>query len=105
MTDFEPEKGQRRQNEDRFIVDMIGPYPAYAVLDGHGGFECAEIFSNLLISSMRDHLSDDLPDTETKNSPLFWNELFSKGASVCDEMVKASSGKGYYESYGMSHII
>ena len=84
---------------------MIGPYPAYAVLDGHGGFECAEIFSNFLISIMRDNLSDDLPDTETRNSPLFWEESFNQGVAVCDEMVKGSSGKEYYESYGMSHII
>ena len=84
---------------------MIGPYPTYAVLDGHGGFECAEIYSNILISIMQDNLPDNLPDTETRNSPLFWVELFNKGVSVCDKMVKGSSGKELYESYDMTHTI
>ena len=84
---------------------MIGPHPIYAVLDGHGGFECAEIYSNILIYVMQDNLPDNLPDTETRNSTLFWEELFSKGVSICDEMVKGSSGKDLYESYDMTHTI
>ena len=92
MTDFEPEKGQRRQNEDRFIVDMIGPYPAYAVLDGHGGFECAEMYSNLLIAIINDHLPENLPEAETLNSTSFWEKLFSEGVSVGDKMIEGSSG-------------
>ena len=98
-------KGQRRQNEDRFIVDMIGQYPTYAVLDGHGGFECAEIYSNSLIAVMQDHLSDNLLNTETRNSPLFWEELFNKGVSDCDKMIKGLSGKDFHNSYDIIHKI
>ena len=85
-------KGQRRQNEDRFIVDKIGPYDTYAVLDGHGGFECAEIYSNLLISIMNDHLPENFPDAETLNSTSFWEKIFNEGVSVVDEMIEGNSG-------------
>ena len=47
---------------------------------------------------MQDNLPDNLADTETRNSTLFWEELFNKGVSVCDEMVKGSSGKDLYDS-------
>ena len=85
-------KGQRRQNEDRFIVDKIGPYDAYAVLDGHGGFECADIYSNLLIAMMNDHLPENLPDAEALNSTSFWENLFSEGVSEGDKMIEGNSG-------------
>ena len=51
---------------------------------------------------MQDNLPGNLPDTETRNSTLFWEELFSKGVSVCDQIVKGSSGKDLYESYDIS---
>ena len=85
-------KGQRRQNEDRFIVDKIGPYDTYAVLDGHGGFECAEIYSNLLIAIMNDHIPENLSDAETLNSTSFWEKMFNEGVSVVDKMIEGSSG-------------
>ena len=88
-------KGQRRQNEDRFIVDKIGPYYVYAVLDGHGGFECAETYSNLLIAMMNDHLPENLPDAEALNSASFWENLFSEGVSEVDKMIEGSSGKDF----------
>ena len=72
---------------------MIGPYHAYAVLDGHAGFECAEMYSNLLISFMQDNLPEILPDKEYRKSLSFWEELFIKGVSNCDKMAKGSSGK------------
>ena len=84
---------------------MIGQYPTYAVLDGHGGFECAEIYSNSLIAVMQDHLSDNLLNTETRSSPLFWEELFNKGVSDCDKMVKGLSGKDVHDSYDINYII
>ena len=87
-----PKKGQRRQNEDRFIFDKIGPYDSYAVLDGHGGFECAEIYSNSLIAIMNGHLPENLPDAETINTAEFWEKLFSKGVAVCDKMIQGTSG-------------